>query len=75
MISYEEFIKELKESLMDRLQLPEEKLYFCRKGDKFAEMGDRLVIECVEAEKEKGAIGVHIKELYEKNPQWSYVKI
>lgn len=69
MISYEEFIKELKESLMDKLQLPEEKLYFCRRGEKFAELGDRLVIECVEAEKEKGAIGVHIKELYEKNPQ------
>ena len=46
MIKYEEFVKELKERLMVRLQLPEEKIYFCRKGEKYAETGDRLVIEC-----------------------------
>lgn len=69
MIKYEEFVKELKERLMVRLQLPEEKIYFCRKGEKYAEAGDCLVIECVESEKEIGALGVHIKELYEEDPR------
>lgn len=68
MIKYEEFVKELKERLMVRLQLPEEKIYFCRKGEKYAETGDRLVIECVEAEKEVGALGIYMKELYEEDP-------
>jgi len=69
MIKYEEFVKELKERLMVRLQLPEEKIYLCRKGEKYAETGDRLVIECVESEKEVGALGIYIKELYEEDPR------
>lgn len=69
MISYEEYVEKLKTGLMVKTQLPEEKVHFCRKGEKFAENGDRLVIECVEAEKEKGALGVYIRELYEEDPQ------
>lgn len=69
MIKYEEFVKELKERLMVRLQLPEEKIYLCRKGEKYAETDDRLVIECVESEKEVGALGIYIKELYEEDPR------
>ena len=69
MISYEEYVEKLKTGLMFKTQLPEEKVYFCRKGEKFAENGDRLVIECVEAEKEKGALGIYIRELYEEDPQ------
>ena len=69
MISYEEYVEKLKTGLMVKIQLPEEKVHFCRKGEKFAENGDRLVIECVEAEKEKGALGVYIRELYEEDPQ------
>lgn len=69
MISYEEYVEKLKTGLMFKTQLPEEKVYFCRKGEKFAEKGDRLVIECVEAEKEKGALGIYIRELYEEDPQ------
>ena len=51
------------------VQLPEEKIYLCRKGEKYAETGDRLVIECVESEKEVGALGIYIKELYEEDPR------
>ena len=69
MISYEEYVEKLKTGLMFKTQLPEEKVYFCRKGEKFAEKGDRLVIECVEAEKKKGALGIYIRELYEEDPQ------
>ena len=68
MISYEEYVEKLKTGLMFK-QLPEEKCIFCRKGEKFAEKGDRLVIECVEAEKKKGALGIYIRELYEEDPQ------
>ena len=67
MISYEEYVEKLKTGLMCKTQLPEEKVYFCRKGEKFAENGDRLVIECVEAEKEKGALGmkkIHKEKLF-----------
>ena len=41
MIKYEEFVKELKERLMVRLQLPEEKIYLCRKGEKY---GKRAIV-------------------------------
>ena len=75
MIKYEEFVKELKERLMVRLQLPEEKIYLCRKGEKYAETGDRLVIECVESEKEVGALGIYIKELYEEDPREETISI
>lgn len=69
MISYEEFVNELKTRLMDRLELPEEKVYFCRKGETFAKDGDRLMIECMESEEERGGVGIYVRELYEKDPQ------
>lgn len=69
MINYEEFVNELKTRLMDRLELPEEKVYFCRKGERFAKDGDRLMIECVESAEERGAVGIYVRELYEEAPQ------
>lgn len=39
MISYEEYVEKLKTGLMFKTQLPEEKVYFCRKGRKICREG------------------------------------
>ena len=45
MISYEEFAKEVREGLMERLQFSEERVYMQKKGGIGAQDGDKLFIK------------------------------
>ena len=68
MISYEEFVKEVREELMERLQFSAERVYIQRKGGIGAQNGDKLFIKYADEEDANDICGFNIEELYAENP-------
>ena len=63
---YEEFVEKLRRILLSKTGMKESGIFFRRKGEPFAETGDRLFVECAEDEDVLEVCGIYTEELYER---------
>lgn len=63
--SYETFVEELRGNLLVALKMDESRIYFRKKGEGFADAGDRLFVECVSRKETREVCGIYTKEMYE----------
>lgn len=63
---YEEFVEKLRLILLSKTGMKESGIFFRRKGEPFAETGDRLFVECAEDEDVLEVCGIYTEELYER---------
>lgn len=62
---YEEFVEALRQGILAVTGLTESEVYFRKKGERFAENGDRLFVECAAHKEGKEVCGLYSQELYE----------
>lgn len=62
---YRTFVKELRQMLLDTLEVGEEKIFFKERAEGITAMGDRLFIECASTEDTKEVCGIYTEELFE----------
>lgn len=63
---YRTFVEKLRQSLLDTLDMEEEKIFFNEGGTGLACTGDRLFIECDVHEGTREVCGIYTEELYER---------
>ena len=56
---YETFVTDLRQLLLDAMDLEEGKIYFASKGEMYGCTGDRLFVECGPADKTRQVCGLH----------------
>lgn len=63
---YEEFVENLRQSLLERLGLKEKQIYFEERDENgMTPNGDRLFVECSASAAGKEVCGIHTEEMYE----------
>ena len=62
--NYELFVEQLKRGIHGGIGIPMENMEFVRKGEKFAEMGDRLLVNVIEHEDAWETCGLYTEELF-----------
>lgn len=63
--NYELFIKQLTNGIHGTIGIPMENMKFARKGENFAEMGDRLLVKIMEHEDAWETCGLYTEDLFE----------
>lgn len=63
--NYELFIKQLINGIHGTIGIPMENMEFARKGENFAEMGDRLLVKIMEHEDACETCGLYTEDLFE----------
>lgn len=62
--NYELFVEQLKRGIHGTIEIPMENMEFARKGENFAEMGDRLLVKVVNHGDAWEVCGLYTKELF-----------